>query len=1006
MPETPDALSGVSFRVGRGISVSNLRFRKRKRDALLRMISCLAVALAAFSATGPAWSSNVSAAEPNAAVAEALFSGRIAQTVERISPSVVAIIGRQAPSDEGEREVDRFQLAHGTGLIVRPDGWIVTNAHVVKDLEGLTVVTSDGRQFPGRAVFADEESDLALVRINALRLPAASLASEVRVQPGDPVVAIGTPVSFSLRNSVTVGVVSGVDRSVNGKYRLLQTDAAINPGNSGGPLVDAEGRVIGINSLKFVDYGVDNVGFAIPADTVRVVLDHFEKYGRVRRAYLGFETEESWAAVIGLPTDDPLEVVLVDGSSKAAAAGVREGDKLLAVDGRPVHTLLELNELLKRYLPGDRVRLTMESDGRTVVREIELAEEPEAPPTRKTGTPEVPASADGSRNGAETRVDLWLRLGDGQAMANGRVVDVQPPRLVNGSAVAPLEPVAAAFGARLVAEKDGGVVLTDGKRSIRMYAGQKTVVVDGKSEEWTTAPEVAGGVWWAPVRAVAEAFGAAVKFYPQTGEIVVARLPEGNPFGGARLHEDADKKRIGDSYQNWSMKYPSSLMKVYQSSNADRVMFSDMKGDYELSLAVERIAEANSPDDLIDRLKDETYKTVIDSRYVSDAAYPYAFVLAKSGNVYEELRAYQNDGRLYVLQFETREELYNNPSKYKIFQDLLNSFRPVFAANDPLIKDISKFKDGFRKYVSATYAYSFELPAGWESGESETRFYHTDDERLELKVTVSSAAEGDTLDAWVERQRRRFEETVLPSYRRIGDAEPSTVAGVPARSVTYRVTEGDDWTESRVLYLFKGPYKYRFILSYGKSSDLRAADMMFRSLTSSLSIDTDALDRRFGRLPDPDEAFGTGQKSRYASRKYHYSLEVPAYWYKNADLSDGSAVSYAFDGGSFDVQIQEEGTLQDQVRQTEAVLKQMESFGLGKLVESTSITFQGSPAHRFVVETTEHGVIERTTMYLAEHGGRVYMIAYRLKEAYATPFNLARIDEALRSFRWTDEAGA
>lgn len=300
--------------------------------------------------------------------------GDIPDVIGRIASSVVAVIGKPA-EDEGQPS-DRFNLAHGTGVVVRSNGYIVTNAHVVKDMTNIVVVTSDGKSYPGKTTHFDEESDLALVKIEASGLQPAVFASPSDVKVGETVVAIGTPISFALRNSVTVGIISGLERAVNSKYQLLQTDAAINPGNSGGALVNMHGQVVGINTMKFVDSSIDSLGFAIPVDTVQYVLDHFFKYGKVMRPYLGVELEESWEAVVGLPTEDALQIAYVDPDSPAALAGIKQGDTLLKFDQSTLNTVVQFNELMKKYIPEQKVEVTLKSDGQTVVREVVLGTEP------------------------------------------------------------------------------------------------------------------------------------------------------------------------------------------------------------------------------------------------------------------------------------------------------------------------------------------------------------------------------------------------------------------------------------------------------------------------------------------------------------------------------------------------------------------------------------------------------------------------------------------------------
>jgi serine protease Do len=296
-----------------------------------------------------------------------------AGVLEKTTSSVVAIIGKPGDSKR-VWQANRYTLSHGTGVIVKSEGYILTNAHVVKDMRNITVVTADGKSYTGKTTHYDEESDLALIKIDATGLTPAVFASPKDIRVGESVMAIGTPLYFALRNSVTYGIVSGMDRSVQSSYQLIQTDAAINPGNSGGALVNMNGQVIGINTMKFVDFGVDNLGFAIPVGTVQHVLDHFFKFGKVKRVTLGLELGESWEALVGLPTASGLEVTYVEADSPAGKAGIKKGDVLLSIDSSKVSNLVEYNEVLKKYLPEQKVKVQLQSQGKAKEVELVLAE--------------------------------------------------------------------------------------------------------------------------------------------------------------------------------------------------------------------------------------------------------------------------------------------------------------------------------------------------------------------------------------------------------------------------------------------------------------------------------------------------------------------------------------------------------------------------------------------------------------------------------------------------------
>ncbi|WP_458460869.1 S1C family serine protease [Paenibacillus sp.] len=300
-------------------------------------------------------------------------SEAIPTVIEKVSPSVVGIIGKSTEVQEGATSDDRYNLAHGTGVIIRSNGWIVTNAHVIEGLTNPVVVTTDGNTYKITKTYSDALSDLALIKINAKSLKPASFAKASQTSVGETVIAIGTPISFSLRNSATVGVISGLNRGVEATYRLIQTDTAINPGNSGGPLVNLKGEVVGINSMKFSAVGVESLGFSIPVDTVQYIINQFFEYGKIKRASLGLQLEESWSAIVGLPTDDPLTITGVL-SPEAKKAKIKEGDVIYSVAGTRVSSVVDINELLKKYLPGQKVKLLMQTDGDIVTRTLVLAD--------------------------------------------------------------------------------------------------------------------------------------------------------------------------------------------------------------------------------------------------------------------------------------------------------------------------------------------------------------------------------------------------------------------------------------------------------------------------------------------------------------------------------------------------------------------------------------------------------------------------------------------------------
>lgn len=292
----------------------------------------------------------------------------IPSVIESVSPSVVGIIGRgKTESYYGSQE----GIMSGSGVIIKTDGEILTNAHVVKNMNTILVVMNDGKGYEAQLKYIDEDTDLAVVKIKKIGLPVVKFANSEDIVVGKQVIAIGTPITFSLRNSATVGHISGLNRSVGEPYRLVQTDTAITHGNSGGALINMNGELVGITSSG---YSGTNTNFAVPVDTVKYVLNQFELYGKVRHISFGAEFQEDWLAELGVPSEAGLTIKGLEKSSPLAKASFKTGDVLVSVDDVAINSIVELNELMKNYLPGDTVKVGVKTNGEIKYADIVLDE--------------------------------------------------------------------------------------------------------------------------------------------------------------------------------------------------------------------------------------------------------------------------------------------------------------------------------------------------------------------------------------------------------------------------------------------------------------------------------------------------------------------------------------------------------------------------------------------------------------------------------------------------------
>lgn len=290
--------------------------------------------------------------------------------IANASPSVVGIIGRvKVENYYGSQE----GIASGSGVIIKSGGEILTNAHVVKDMTTILVVLNDGKGYEAQLKYIDEETDLAVVKIKKIGLPAIKFAKMEDIVVGKRVIAIGTPITFSLRNSATIGYISGLNRSVGDPYKLIQTDSAITNGNSGGALINMKGELVGITCSG---YSGTSTNFAVPIDTVEYVMNQFEKHGKVRRPSLGAEFKEDWLAEYGIPSEAGLTIKALEKTSPLAPY-FKQGDVLVSIDDVPVNSIVELNELMKKYEPGMTVNVSVKCSGEIKSQNVVLAEKPE-----------------------------------------------------------------------------------------------------------------------------------------------------------------------------------------------------------------------------------------------------------------------------------------------------------------------------------------------------------------------------------------------------------------------------------------------------------------------------------------------------------------------------------------------------------------------------------------------------------------------------------------------------
>ncbi len=363
----------------------------RVRSTVLFQLAAVAALLATSPAPARAQSKAQPVSEPGSDLAS--LDAQLETLARRVAPSVVQVLASGYVSSPGALLARAG--SSGSGVIVDGDGWIVTNAHVVLaarsvrvDLlqppaAGGSILRPRSRRLAARVVGLDQETDVAVLKVEQSGLPALAFGDSEALHQGQVVMAFGSP--LGLENSASLGVVSAVARQLKSDDPMIyvQTDASINPGNSGGPLVDVAGRMVGLNTMILSQSGGnEGIGLAAPGNIVRSVYEQIRRGGRVRRGVIGVRGQTitpPLAAGLGLLFDRGVVLSDVTPSGPAAAAGLRPGDVVIALDGKPMENARQLDVNLYRRAPGDTVNLSVRRGPSSLDVPVRVVERPEDP---------------------------------------------------------------------------------------------------------------------------------------------------------------------------------------------------------------------------------------------------------------------------------------------------------------------------------------------------------------------------------------------------------------------------------------------------------------------------------------------------------------------------------------------------------------------------------------------------------------------------------------------------
>ncbi|WP_150270392.1 stalk domain-containing protein [Paenibacillus tepidiphilus] len=611
----------------------------------------------------------------------------------------------------------------------------------------------------------------------------------------------------------------------------------------------------------------------------------------------------------------------------------------------------------------------------------------------------------GNAQAAESAVKrLTLKVGSTAATVNGSKMTIPKPVMRKGVVMVPLGIFGQAFGSTVTLTGTDVVKVMYGPHTGAMMIGSTTAWKDGTKIQLAAPPQMVSDVLMVPLRFVAGVLGARIA--PGTnGELVVtltrqAEEKEPSPAGGG-IDSSVGKKRIGNSYYQWSLSYPSELVVGDSGGNESVATFVSAENEYYLEVHASPLETPATAEELLERLvraAEEAGELVLDREAFPKATVPYARVISKdtSGALWEG-RQYAAEGRLYELYLtDDRAVNYKDLTKHA---ELLDSFRPSFDSEDPGSRDLSTVQDGLREGYNGDYGIGLLVPAEWSMDDLHLNYEGKQGSYLRLRVTSSPA--GSTLDSWLAGLDARIKDSYVEGAYRLEHSARVQVSGEPALMREASLNSGNGWgTLTQVLLQKEG---YRYFLEYYAAAGREADERYFAKIIESVDIDFTMVTENFGKLPSEDYTALHHATTHKISKAYGYAVDIPRLWTPVQDIFEMTNVEYRFTGGRFQIAVNPESTSEYTVDQLRRLYQNSKNDPAGPNLESVEeATIAGIPATVITVHQQKSGIPLRIWHFVLEYNDRVYTLTLTLNDANATAAQQALVEKVVGSFKVVD----
>ena len=599
------------------------------------------------------------------------------------------------------------------------------------------------------------------------------------------------------------------------------------------------------------------------------------------------------------------------------------------------------------------------------------------------------------------KLELRIKVGSTIAVINGQQVAIVKPYIDRSTTMVPLGVFKKAFGSKVTLEKSNLVKMTYGSHKITMTIGSHEAWLDGVKVKLDVAPTMKSDTLMVPLRFVAQGLGATITT-GSAGESIIKIVSQEEVIDSEILSIDSDmgKTKVGNSYYQWTMNYPSGLVVGMDGSYESIATFNDAEDAYYLEVhAIQQEVELQVEDLLSLLVADAKAagEVILDRESFPKATVPYARIVTKDseGTIWEA-RAYYDNEQLYEIYFADLHAVnYKDLSKYGTF---LNSFRTSYNERDQSIKDLSSIVNGMWNTYNGDYGISLDIPAGWYMDDED--MYYEGEDGSYLTIDVTTAPKGASLESWSEQLKKWLGESFVAESYKIIDTYPIEISGNKALVLEVKYNYGYGWIREYDVMLEKDGFRYYF--EYSVPEEQKDILAKFKDIMESIDIEYEVVSETFGRMEEATYLIDKSKVVTKSSKAYQYKVNIPQFWIPNQDKFERSLIDYQFTGGRLLISANKDETFVVTVNQFCSFYNEAVKNSKGTVIRAIEdTTFAGVPAKVFKLHHVIDGLSYEGTLYVFSHNGITYTITTSLNDANATQNHKDSLEKTLKSFAFT-----